>query len=544
MGTNGTDDLASDKHGDNRECVLVADQLEIGNSDQSSVSPSCDAPAPRLLRTPRDAEEQAAAWMRHLGWTDARCTGAGADGGIDVVAPDAVAQVKAEQRPTGRPQVQQLFGAAAGRIALFFAIAGYTAEAIGWADAQGVALFELDLAGLITARNPGAARVLDRVNATDRQGGGAVTFTRESCVLPYGAIWRPPARVKAVYTVPEHFGFILAGASYAETTFVLCRDGIITIEPDRPQVDSAIERSSGGFTADLVDVNAAGAVLWYFDDHVVESWHGQRRWTFTPSDVGIGDTFGHGVGNDRAAWFSADDGRLVVLDLTTGEIVADTRAPCAPASMACVIARDRLVTTARAPSRGRRHSGLSLVLVCVDLKRCVTVWETPLSTAFVPHSVSDGLVAGRCFAEDGRPLGFAGYDLETGAIRWEFRTVLRGDGPFQTPWGTLIGVGEGDYWQVLDRSGTPRFRLAPGGIAAIDGAGRLLYQATKPIDEGGLLSIRFVSLIDGATGSIPLCIPADEYVVESVTFTNGLETVVGAWRVAERPARLAIVCAA
>ncbi|HET9731932.1 MAG TPA: restriction endonuclease [Acidimicrobiales bacterium] len=115
-------------------------------------------PAPRLLRTTRDAEFVAAEWMRYYGFRDAEVTQATRDEGIDVVASQAVAQVKMQAIPVGRPQVQQLFGCAqaARASALFFALGGYTADAQQWADRVGVALFSFDFQGAPVAINPAA----------------------------------------------------------------------------------------------------------------------------------------------------------------------------------------------------------------------------------------------------------------------------------------------------------------------------------------------------------------------------------------------------
>jgi hypothetical protein len=85
-------------------------------------------PDPKLLRTPRDAEAAARDWMFYLGWDNAFLTSSGADGGVDVRASGAVAQVKAQLKPTGRPEVQQLHGVASHESAeaLFFSLGGFT----------------------------------------------------------------------------------------------------------------------------------------------------------------------------------------------------------------------------------------------------------------------------------------------------------------------------------------------------------------------------------------------------------------------------------
>lgn len=114
-----------------------------------------------IIRTPRDAEEAARQWMASHGFADASLTSRGADGGVDIRAEGAVAQVKAEIRPTGRPAIQQLCGVAwTERLEpLFFSLGGYTAEAIEWSDAAEVALFVFDLSGEVAPFNQHAESV-------------------------------------------------------------------------------------------------------------------------------------------------------------------------------------------------------------------------------------------------------------------------------------------------------------------------------------------------------------------------------------------------
>lgn len=89
------------------------------------------------------AEQLGAQHVRELGFTGAQVTGAGADQGLDVVAFDAVAQVKYTSRPVGAPEIQRLRGAARGRENLiFYSISGYTAAAVR--EAYDVALFVYD----------------------------------------------------------------------------------------------------------------------------------------------------------------------------------------------------------------------------------------------------------------------------------------------------------------------------------------------------------------------------------------------------------------
>lgn len=92
----------------------------------------------------RQAELHAAAHMRVLGFTDAQATVAGADNGIDILATDAVGQVKHLAKQVGRPDLQRLVGAAAKRRRIFYSRQGYARPAIVYADANNMALFSYD----------------------------------------------------------------------------------------------------------------------------------------------------------------------------------------------------------------------------------------------------------------------------------------------------------------------------------------------------------------------------------------------------------------
>jgi hypothetical protein len=109
-----------------------------------------DRPEPVLIRSPYDAEKVAAHWMRWMGFADATETMPGADGGIDVESATALAQVKTETLPVGRPALQRLAGAAHAerKRGLFFSLSGYTAQAREWADQASIAIFTFDLQGV------------------------------------------------------------------------------------------------------------------------------------------------------------------------------------------------------------------------------------------------------------------------------------------------------------------------------------------------------------------------------------------------------------
>lgn len=102
-----------------------------------------------LIQSWRQAEEFSATHMRGLGFEDAEVTPPGADGGIDVVATGAVAQVKHfSETSVSAPTVQQLLGAAKGaQMAVFYSLTGYTSSAIRLAEERGVALFAYSVAG-------------------------------------------------------------------------------------------------------------------------------------------------------------------------------------------------------------------------------------------------------------------------------------------------------------------------------------------------------------------------------------------------------------
>ncbi len=107
-------------------------------------------PPMRFIRDWRDAEHVVAEWMPYFGMGYGVITGGGRDGGVDVESATHVAQVKLEGKPTGRPAVQRLFGAAQclGKSAAFFAAAGYTDVALQFAAQAGVDLYRFDRQGV------------------------------------------------------------------------------------------------------------------------------------------------------------------------------------------------------------------------------------------------------------------------------------------------------------------------------------------------------------------------------------------------------------
>src|SRR4051794_1283032 len=93
----------------------------------ASSSAAMSAAVPGVVIGSWQEAEHLAAWhMGTLGFADACLTGAGNDRGIDVLAEQAVAQVKYQtSAPVGAPAVQQLRGAAHGRQwAIFYSLSG------------------------------------------------------------------------------------------------------------------------------------------------------------------------------------------------------------------------------------------------------------------------------------------------------------------------------------------------------------------------------------------------------------------------------------
>lgn len=129
-------------------------------------------PAPRSIDRWEKAEENAAAWMRYWGFTDARVTPPGSDRGIDVRAGGALAQVKWAGKSMGSDAVQRLFGAGgpnSDKMLLFFTGPGhgFSQRAIDDAERLGVALFRYDIHGSVRAVNASARRIVEAASGAD-----------------------------------------------------------------------------------------------------------------------------------------------------------------------------------------------------------------------------------------------------------------------------------------------------------------------------------------------------------------------------------------
>jgi hypothetical protein len=110
----------------------------------------------------QDAEQLAADHMRALRFRDVLVTPPGRDGGLDVVAPTAGAQVKYMAMPTGSPDVQRLAGAAHEFTHKLFYATAYSTSALAQADVLAIALFQYDTDGNVAPVNAAARNLGNR----------------------------------------------------------------------------------------------------------------------------------------------------------------------------------------------------------------------------------------------------------------------------------------------------------------------------------------------------------------------------------------------
>lgn len=128
----------------------------------------------QYIKTFAQAEQNAARQMRALGYTDARVTPPGPDGGIDVLSSTAVAQVKWRGAQVSRPDLHRLYGARGGRHhldMLFFAATNYSGPAIQYANEVDIALFVYSPAGELDPVNRSAQRLVAKARNRTHPGG-------------------------------------------------------------------------------------------------------------------------------------------------------------------------------------------------------------------------------------------------------------------------------------------------------------------------------------------------------------------------------------
>lgn len=123
---------------------------------------------PRHIQTWQQAEWNAAAQMRALGYRDAEVTPPGIDEGIDIYSSKALAQVKREAAHVGRPMLQLFYGACSDtprKEMWFFSASGYARTALKWADRHSILLFTYSVTGELTPKTALAERTYNRLLA-------------------------------------------------------------------------------------------------------------------------------------------------------------------------------------------------------------------------------------------------------------------------------------------------------------------------------------------------------------------------------------------
>lgn len=127
---------------------------------------------PRQPRTGEEAEKYAAEHLHSLGWPDAAPSGSTAAADVDIIGgrPDnvIVAQVVLTRAPTEARSVCAVRGAGHAydaRTVALFSLAGFTQDAVEWADRVRVALFEFAADGSIRPHGKHAAELVATATA-------------------------------------------------------------------------------------------------------------------------------------------------------------------------------------------------------------------------------------------------------------------------------------------------------------------------------------------------------------------------------------------
>lgn len=115
-----------------------------------TAAPPRPAFQPVAIRTARDAVTAVALYLRWLGYDDVRRADQRPPSGIGLAASGVVAQVEPSVRPATLRDVECLWlqSMTESAACAYFSLAGYADEASTRADALGVPLFVLDLAGV------------------------------------------------------------------------------------------------------------------------------------------------------------------------------------------------------------------------------------------------------------------------------------------------------------------------------------------------------------------------------------------------------------
>jgi outer membrane protein assembly factor BamB len=314
--------------------------------------------------------------MLEHGFHDAHLTMEGPDGGVDVQSTSAVAQVKAQVKPVGRPQLQQLYGIARAedKRALFFGLGGYTPAAFTWADETGMCLFGFDLTGDCVAENQAASLLASSYDEIPRP---SVSVPPESEIVPWG----------------DDFP-VLTGNSFDDSQ-------IWWVPPGRPRASTASVVASGELApGEFVLAFTPQAVVLADETHI-RIVRGSRSFSIplsASSDVLMSSTTGSEVSlftTDGWLRFSLEDGRRL---------------------------RDA-VPTIPDPRVYPRYAGVSEHLLCCDVHDRVR-WAAPLKSCVVDVDFldDDDLVStawsGEVVLAYRRSGELFGFDARSGAQRW------------------------------------------------------------------------------------------------------------------------------
>ncbi|MEU0563749.1 hypothetical protein [Dactylosporangium sp. NPDC006015] len=139
------------------------------------------SPEPRSVASWTGAEINAVDWLRWLGHPDAGRTTGGAGDGVDVRGAGMAARVQCDGAPVGDQALRELLGAAqhAPGERYCFSDAGFTRDAVSFADDIGMALFTFSTVdGLITPANEAATVVFRASPGRPRPQSTATTHAR------------------------------------------------------------------------------------------------------------------------------------------------------------------------------------------------------------------------------------------------------------------------------------------------------------------------------------------------------------------------------
>ncbi|MBM4574816.1 hypothetical protein GS896_27550 [Rhodococcus hoagii] len=187
-----------------------------------------------VIRSAYDAELNAAAEMRKLGFTQVTVSPVGPDAGIDVHSREALAQVKWKDGTVGRPDLQRLYGARGenrSKTLIFFSKSAYTKHAVEYANAVAMCLFVYNgSTGAISPANKHSLALTKRVAAAAKSARESQNDS-VSAGHPSGSVIAP-AKIHGNLPDPDAWDRLRAGEGY--------RPSAVHRPGDDPMVDSFI----------------------------------------------------------------------------------------------------------------------------------------------------------------------------------------------------------------------------------------------------------------------------------------------------------------